>query len=210
MPKRKRKHNRARNLTKPKPNLADAFIDQANTRYNHPAASTAGMIACIAVICFAVGVATALVLGWLVDDKAKITWQIAIYVAIGTATLQVVLATTNSIIVVPLVTRMTRRMMQRRTGRVIEDTEFEKAIDENEQPSKVGPAAISAIALYFICLQYDAPDNVLLLAPACSAAASSIVAHLTDHRTIRMLWKGVQGQHFKATMRRSKRRRQEY
>ena len=201
MPKKKSKRNRARTPANAKPKMGDVLIAQANTSYNHPAISTAATIAIIAVICSAVGVAIAFVLEWLVDDKAKMTWQIAIYMAIGTALLQVILAVTNSIVVVPLVTRMTRRMMQRRTGIIIEDAMIEKAIDGNEQPSRIGPAAIAATASFFICLQYDAPCSALILVPAGSAAMSPIVTHLTDHRTIRTLWKGIKGQYYKATTR---------
>ena len=205
MPKKKSKRNRARNPANAKPKMGDVLIAQANTSYNHPAISTAATIAIIAVICSAVGAAIALVLECIVDDKAKMTWQIAIYIAIGTALLQIILAVTNNIGMVTWVTTwITRPMMQRRTGIIIEDSMIEKAIDENEQPSRIGPAVIAATASFFICLQYDAPYIALILVPAGSAAMSPVVAHLTDHRTIRTLWKGAKGQYFKATTRRSK------
>ena len=133
------------------------------------------------------------------------TWQIAIYIAIITALFQITMAVIRSIGEVPWgTTKVTRPMMQRRTGIIIEDSMIEKAIDENEQPSRIGPAAIAAAASFFICLQYDAPYIALILVPAGSAAMSPVVAHLTDHRTIRTLWKGAKGQYFKATTRRSK------
>lgn len=205
MPKKKSKRNRARPPANAKPKMGEALIAQANTSYNHPAISTAVMIALNAVICSAVGAAIAFVLEWRVDDKAKMTWQIAIYIAIITALLQIILAVIRSIGVVPWVTtRITRRMIQRRTGIIIEDSMIEKSIDENEQPSRIGPAAIAATASFFICLQYDAPCIALILVPAGSAAVSPVAAHLTDHRTIRTLWKGAKGQYFKATTRRSK------
>ena len=204
MPKKKSKRNRARNPANAKPKMGDVLIAQANTSYSHPAISTAATIAIIAVICSAVGATIAFVLELIVDDKAKMTWQIAIYIAIITALFRVALSVANSIIMIPLVTRITRRMIQRRTGVIIEDSMIEKAIDENEQPSRIGPAAIAAAASFFICLQYDAPYIALILVPAGSAAVSPVVAHLTDHRTIRTLWKGAKGQYFKATTRRSK------
>lgn len=205
MSKKRRKPNRARNPANARPNLGDAFITQANTSYNHPAISTVGMIACNAVLCFVVGIAIACVLGWQMDDKAKMTWQIAVYIAIGTAVFQVALAVANSLLVIPLVTgRVSRRMMQRRTGIVIEDEIVEKAIEENGQQSRIGPAAIAATASFLVCLQYDAPSSALFWVPSLSAAASPVVAHLTDHKTIRALWKGIKGQYYKATTRLSK------
>ena len=205
MPKKKSKRNRARTPANAKSKMDDVFIAQANTSYNHPAISTAVTIALNAVMCFVVGATIAFVLEWLVDDKAKMTWQIAVYIAIGTALLQIMLAVINSIIVVPRVTtKVARPMMQRRTGIIIEDSMIEKSIDENQQPSRIGPAAIAATASFFICLQYDAPCIALILVPPGSAAISPVVAHLTDHRTIRTLWKGAKGQYFKATTRRSK------
>ena len=205
MSKKRRKPNRARNPTNALPNLGDAFITQANTSYNHPAISTVGTIAFNAAICFAVGIAVAFVLGWQIDDKAKMTWQIAIYIAIGTAMLQVALAVANSLLVIPLVTgKMVRRMMQRSTGIVIDDEIVDKAIEENGQPSRIGPGAIAATASFLVCLQYDAPAFALFWVPSLSAAASPVVAHLTDHRTIRTLWKGIKGQYYKATTRLSK------
>ena len=204
MSKKKRKPNRARNPANARPKLGDAFIAQANTSYNNPAINTVGMIACNAAMCFLVGLATALVLGWLIDDKAKMTWLIVVCIAIGTAALQVALAVANSILVIPSVTSVSHRMMQRRTGVVFEDEIVEKAIDENEQPSRIGPAAIAATASFWVCLQYDAPSGALLWAPPLSAAASPVVAHLTDHKTIRTLWKGIKGQYYRATTRLSK------
>ena len=205
MPKKKSKRNRARNPANAKPKMGDGLIAQANTSYNHTAISTAATIALIAVMCFVVGATIAFVLEWRVDDKAKMTWQTAIYIAIGTALLQIILAVTNSIGMVTWVTTwITRPMMQRRTGIIIEDSMIEKAIDENEQPSRIGPAVIAATASFFICLQYDAPYIALILVPAGSAAMSPVVAHLTDHRTIRTLWKGAKGRYFKAATRRSK------
>ena len=202
MPKKKSKRNRARTPANAKPKMGDVLIAQANTSYNHPAISTAVAIALNAVMCFVVGAIIAFVLEWQVDDKAKMTWQIAICIAIETALLQIMLAAFKSIILVSLVTkRITHQMMQRRTGVTIGDSMIEKAIDENEQPSRIGPAAIAATASFFICLQYDAPCSALILVPAGSAAMSPIVTHLTDHRTIRTLWKGIKGQYYKATTR---------
>jgi len=145
--------------------------------------------------------AIAAALELLIDSKDEITWSIAIFIAIGTAAIQVISAFINSIIIVPISTKIARRVTQRRIGMIIGDEIVEKTIDENEQQSRIGPAAIAATASFFILLQYDAPDWALLCLPAASATISSIVAHLTDHKTVRTLWKGIKESYYKKKMR---------
>ena len=200
MSKNKNKRAQVSNRSNKNSNSTDMFITQANNRLNHPFSSTIGMIVCNAIVCFLIGMAIAAALELLIDSKDEITWSIAISIAIGTATIQVISAFINSIIIVPISTKIARRVTQRRIGMIFGDEIVEKAIDENEQQSRIGPAAIAATASFFILLQYDAPDWALLYLPASSATISSIVAHLTDHKTIRTLWKGIKESYYKKTM----------
>ena len=201
---RSKPHTRSQRPRSATPSLKDALIEQANTSYSHQSASTFAVIILNAVSCFLTGLLIAVILNLYIDSKDDVTWQTASFMAGLTVSLQVVLAVINAIVVVPCVTRVSRHMMQRRSGVIIPDDVVEKAIDENDQPSRVGPAAIAAAGCFFVCLQYDAPTKVLLWLPVAFATASPVVAHLTDHRTIRILWKGIKGIYDRATTRLSK------
>lgn len=207
MSKKKKKGSRSKRSAQSQPRAnapprqEKSIINQANDSYNHRFRSTVGMIIVSAVICFLAGIGIALALNAFIPGKDAMTWQIAGYIAAGTASLQVLLAIVNTIVVIPVATRIARRMMQRRLGEMFDDPTTDKVIDENEQESRIGPAAIAAVASFLVCLQYDAPPNASLWLPALSSATSPVVAHFTNHRTIRIIWKEIKGTFYKTTTR---------
>lgn len=183
--------------------IAEQVIDQSGDNYNHPARTTLAVMILNAVICAVVGLAIASTLYYWIKAPDGFTWIRYSIIAAITLGLQIGLAAFNSIVMVPAAVRITRRFIQRRYGITIDQAQIEKSEMETESPSKLGPAAVVATATAVALIQQGAPTWAIITLGTVGAALSPVGKHLTNHKDIVTLWRGIRGAYYSVSTKRA-------
>ena len=186
--------------------IADRVIDQSGRNYNHPARTILAVILLNTAIGTIVGTVIAIALTFWIKSPDGFTWTQYAAIAGGTVGFQIALAIFNSIVMVPIAIRMSTRLMQRRHGFLIDQAQIEQAELETESPSKIGPAAVVATATVVALIQQDAPNWATITLGITAAALSPLGRHLTNHKDIVTLWRGIKESYYSATTKRATKR----
>ena len=183
--------------------IADNVINDNADNYNHPARTTLAVIVVNTFICAIVGIAISLILCRWIPTPDALTWVAYTIVAVATLGIQIGLAILNSVVMVPIAVRISRRVMQRRYGIQIDQDQIEKAEMDTQAPSKLGPAAVVATATFIALSQQDAPTWATIVLTTLAAGLSPVGRHLTDHKDIVTLWRGLRMTYYSITTNRA-------
>ena len=186
--------------------ITDALINSSGTNYEHPARTTLAVIVVDMAICAVVGLIIALSLTSWITTPNRFTWVWYAAIAGATLSVQIGLAVFNSLVMVPIAVRISRRFMQRRYGILIDQNMVERVEMETEAPSKLGPAAVVAAATVVTLIQQDAPTWATIVLTVTAATLSPVGRHLTDHKDIVTLWRGARRTYYSVTTKRATKR----